>query len=436
MAALALSACEAPPTTEAVRPYHLAARVSSSGDRIGLRFTAEIRGTIVSEAVVTLSGPPGAHPRFNMESDGGGDRQTAAFSVAPQGGSLTVDTELSGVSGVIPGETRLHVVLAGTSAYSVGSALIEAPESLVVGAPCDPTGLWSLCPPDSVCAGLPPTCTGAVPALTHLGFFSRTHGPEILAAGTDPTGVLAAVRLEFLDATGASILVDLDNDGAPESGSFEVEATATDGAFLLRLVTAETFPDLVPRIRAAPIDVTGRAFAPLEAAYGPAPVSGVGDACDPRGFVGCAPEAVCLGATASTCTPVAPLREAACTEAPFLEAGGSATLCTIAKPLWTVPAGCAPGDTSALPEAVVRVRSTAGGSLTVRFDQDVTQIDPVLSVRAVCDGSEPLACMDDGPDGPWPEAVLDLLPGEERTLVIHAWGETGGCFTMRATQTD
>lgn len=385
---------------------------------------------------MTLSGPPGAHPRFDTDSDGVGDRQTAAFSVTPQDGTLTVDTALSGVSGVQPGETRIHITLTGVVAYSLGSVIVEPPESVAEGAPCDPTGLWTLCPADSVCAGQPPTCTGTVPTLTHLGFFAHPHGPEILAAGTDPAGVLAALRLEFLDAAGEPTLVDLDNDGAPESGSFQVEAAAADGQFLVRLVPAETFPDLVPRIRAAPIDVTGRAFASLEAAYGPAPVSPVGKPCDPRGFIGCVPEAVCLGATAPTCAAVAPLREAACSEAPVLEVGERATLCAVEQPLWAVPDGCAPGDTSELPEAVVRVRSAAGGALTVRFDQDATQIDPVLSVRTVCDGSEPLACMDDGPDGPWPEAVLDLLPGEERTLVIHAWGETGGCFTIRATEAD
>ncbi|NOU35029.1 MAG: hypothetical protein HOO96_44625, partial [Polyangiaceae bacterium] len=78
------------------------------------------------------------------------------------------------------------------------------------------------------------------PQIERMAYYAGPRGPRILIRGVDgePADLLT-LRLEFLDATGAPVLVDL-GSGTPDTSDLLVNAMATlqDGVFLVDMQSA------------------------------------------------------------------------------------------------------------------------------------------------------------------------------------------------------
>jgi len=376
------------------------------------------------------------------------NEQLVAFA-APVAGQKTfiASVRLRELIGDHPDIAKVEVALRdATGELSADvSADIAAQPVRQLGDACDPAAIEDRCTSGFGCRGTPAQCQeGLAPEVAKVAYLKGEGGTRILVQGVDAEEDVATVLIEFLDAAGQTLLVDLDNDEVPESSEFEVSTidVLADGAFLVKVTPVAGFDLLVPQIAVTATDAAGHVGVRKTAKLAAAPVRAVGQACDANGFDVCNPAtAVCVAAangTSHTCKPKAQLGAAECAAAQILEPDGVAVFGVADGPsLWDAPATCSSGDPTGRPEAVAVLRLSAPAArLTLTTALDGTNFDTVLYLLPGCGAANavPLGCGDDASDGGAAATLeLELVPAGDYLVVVDAWGAEGGSFALSAS---
>ncbi|MCK6551518.1 hypothetical protein L6R52_37125 [Myxococcota bacterium] len=307
---------------------------------------------------------------------------------------------------------------------------------------CDPTFALDRCDFGLGCYGDPATChEGIAPEVTRFAYLRTGEGSVLLFEGTEPDNDLAAMHLEFLDASGAPVYLDLDNDLSPDAATFDVDAegSSRDGEFFFRVDPTADFATLVAQVAATPIDRGAREGARVVAALADPTVRSSGQSCHPLGFDTCATGLVCSPGTPgipNTCRDPSASRTQQCFSTPRLDpARPTGPFVGVAEgaSLWDPPAGCAANEPYGRPEgiAVLRLR-TAATRLVITTDRPETNFDTILYLipRCQADPQPAIACDDDDATTTASTIELENVPAGEYLIVVDAYGSTGGSFGL------
>ncbi|HRE90784.1 MAG TPA: hypothetical protein PK095_16785, partial [Myxococcota bacterium] len=215
---------------------------------------------------------------------------------------------------------------AGLESDFVAADVVE--QALVnQGDACDETYTEDRCQPGLGCRD--GQCQdGLAPEITKLAYLNGQGGVRILVAGTEPEDDIDSLLIEFLDASGSPVLIDLDSDEVPESDSFVINAqgSSTDGTFFVRLDPSAEFESQVKEVAVTATDLADHTGLRKTAKLAPSPVRSAGQGCDPRGFDVCNATSVCAPGTTgttTTCRDKNQLRKAECAAAPILSTDGT-----------------------------------------------------------------------------------------------------------------
>ncbi len=274
------------------------------------------------------------------------------------------------------------------------------------------------------------------PQIERMAYYAGARGPRLLIRGVDRAPAdLLTLRLEFLDAAGAPVLVDL-GSGTPDTSDLLVNAMATleDGVFLVDMQSAPGFDAQVKAIAATPRGRPGKGLRQV-ATLGSPPERAIADTCD-RVFDACASGGICAPSGAEhRCLDGAQARATRCAAAFTLAVGASTVGSTGDVSFWEPPLGCVSAEARTGPEGLVTLHVAQPiAELTVSTDSPDTDFDTVVSVYAGCaaDPHAPIACNDD--DAP-PRSKLtlrDVAPGDY-LVVVDSIGPKGGHYRLSVT---
>ena len=332
----------------------------------------------------------------------------------------------------------------GSASPRVDAAL-ETQLVVALSESCDPTHAFDRCEDGLGCAGDPPVCVpGTTPSLDALAFLTTSRGPRILVRGRDADDDIWRVRLEFLNAGGGPVQLDLDADGTPDSDAFEIDAvnTSVNGDFVVSLEPAENFTSMVQQLAAVAYDTRQEGGNRLMATVVQPPNRANGAACDPYGTDTCLSGSVCypgIPGVPNACGDRISRRNNACRQAPVLSVDDSRLqLAGVAKgvSLWDAPAECAALDPKDRPEGVALLRLPNGASrVTLTTDRPGTGFDTVLYVLDSCTRSNPtvLGCSDDVNSHMGSQVVLRDVAAGDYLIIVDSWNKLGGAFELKAT---
>ncbi len=280
-------------------------------------------------------------------------------------------------------------------------------------------------------------------AIARLAYHPGKTGPHMLFRGTNPGDGALSLKIEFLDAMGTPVTVDLDGDGNPDSSELAIDATPDQlhaGGFFIDLHSAVGFDALVGGIAATPRNGNNEVGARKTAMLGAPPMHATGDDCDPQ-FDACAADAVCapgLATGPSKCATAAGERANRCGAAAKIDSAQlPATTSGVAQgvSLWDPITGCAAPDAVGRPEGVVVLHvAEMAASLTITTARPETNFDTVIYVVPGCAGDTTmaLACNDDNP-APTSQVVLhDVAPGDY-LVIVDSVGANGGMFGLQVS---
>ena len=388
-----------------------------------------------SGAPVNLAGgEPGASAQTRVEFDESLDGQASFVGRATLPRVVRDHPEIATVRVAAEDETGLR-------SNDVEAAVQDQPVQ-DYGDACDPEYLENRCQTGFGCVGEPAACRdGEPPQIVRIAYLREEDGARLLIAGEEPEDDLDVITLDFLDARGEPVLIDLDNDESPESQSFEIDAEgmSLDGDFFVAIEPTETFVAQVERIAATPRDGKGHVGETKVVKLERTPVRGVSATCDARGFDACGTGLTCMPGDPSvrnSCQRVQTLRPRVCEEAAVLDpfvGKMTATGTAAGGSLWDAPSTCAAGDPVGRPEGVVLLRLTAATThLTLSIDAAETTFDTVMYLLDDCaaDGSDALGCSDDTADGASSFLSLGVVPAGDYLVVVDSWGPDGGDFVV------
>ena len=309
------------------------------------------------------------------------------------------------------------------------------------GEACDTTSVADRCTDGLSCTGKPATCqVAAPPSLTRVGYFGGDN-PAQLFLGADPAEDLASLQVNFLDANGKSLVVDLSGDGAGDpASSVLLDARGSLGqTFFFENDPSSTFAASVPKISVIATDASGKSGSPVVATLANLPVVPSGQACDPYGFSLCAVGTVCspgIAGTTNRCTALPTLQGSKCAAAPETAGGVLAGWGAVSgASVWDPPAGCALGTAVNHPESVVSLKLThAVGTLTVSTAVPETDFDTILYVLPDCAASpsQALGCNDDA-EGYASTVTLQNVPAGTYAVVVDSATARTGHFGLTVT---
>lgn len=271
------------------------------------------------------------------------------------------------------------------------------------------------------------------PQIERMAYYAGARGPRLLVRGVDrePADLLT-LRLEFLDAAGAPVLVDL-GSGTPDTSELLVNAMATleGGVFLVDIQSALGFDAQVKAIAATPRGRPGKGTRQV-AALGAPPERAIAAPCDVV-FDACASGGICAPSGGEDrCLDGAQVRATRCAAAATLAVGASTLGSTGDVSFWEPPLGCVSAEARGGPEGLVTVHvAEPTAELTVSTDSPDTDFDTVLSIYAGCSGG-PLACNDDAAPPRSKITLRDVAPGDY-LVVVDSIGAKGGHFRLSAT---
>lgn len=363
--------------------------------------------------------------------------------------SFITEVRLGGVIDEYPNIASVEVALRdSTGAFSDDvRGAVSAQAIRALGDACDAAIVADRCSAGLGCRGTPAQCQeGLAPEVAKVAYLQGEGGTRILVQGVDPEEDVASVLIEFLDASGHALMVDLDNDEVAESSEFEVAAESLGaGAFSVHVVPVAGFEAMVPSIAVTATDAAGHTGVRKTAKLAATPIRSVGQACDLAGFDACNPAtAACVpnvSATvvnAGTCKAKSQLAKSECALAPELVPGAAPIVGVTAGPsLWDAPMTCSSGDPKGRPEGVAVLHLSAPASrLTLTTALAGTNFDSVVYLLPGCGDTTaaPLGCADDAPSGGAAATLeLTLLPAGDYLVVVDSWGAVGGSFALSAT---
>jgi hypothetical protein len=307
-----------------------------------------------------------------------------------------------------------------------------------LGDACDPNVTTDRCAEGMGCSGKPPTCqAGAAPTIASVAYFGGAN-PTELFVGTDHDEDLATITVNFLDAAGKSLTIDLSGSGNFFASSIVLDATgATGQTFFLDNDPVARFASMVPKISAVTTDSLGRTGAPVVATLAIQPLQANGQSCDPRGFTACAIGLACspgvVGA-ANTCAGVPRLQADKCNAAPLSTATGVLAAWGLAggPSLWDPPPGCSNPAYVNRSEGVVALKlDHAATTLTLSTATPETDFDTILYVLPGCPSSskDALGCNDNA-QGYASTVTLTNVPAGVYLVVVDSAGPHLGHFGL------
>lgn len=338
---------------------------------------------------------------------------------------------------------KVEVALIDKDGFESATVEADVTEQAVVGQgdACDDTYTENRCQPGLGCRG--GQCQeGLAPEITKLAYLNGQGGLRILVAGTEPEDDIDSLLIEFLDASGSPVLIDLDSDEVPESDSFEIDAQgkSIDGTFFVRLDPSAEFESLVKEVAVTATDLFDHTGARKTAKLTASPVRSAGQGCDPRGFDVCNATSVCTTGTTgttTTCRDKNQLRKAECAAAPGLSTDGTPMTGFADGPsIFDAPLGCSSGDPTGRAEAVVKlVLDSPAAKLTLSTNHPGTSFDTVLYLVKGCGDSNeaPVGCADESEASAAATLELELVPAGTYLVVVDSWGPEAGVFELSAT---
>ncbi|MBI4815605.1 MAG: hypothetical protein HY791_05085 [Deltaproteobacteria bacterium] len=379
---------------------------------------------------------------FDTDLDGFAD--SGVQTILIQGGDQEWAHLLADFVSRWPAVGRVDIVAkdaSGLASSSVVAPVLDQPNR-DLGQSCDPSYTEDRCLDGLGCRGTPSKCVeGTAPRIARFAYLSTPVGPRILIEGEDLDDDPAYVELEFMNARGEAVEVDLDNDESPDSSSFRIDAMSSSrqGEFFVELRPASTLAEQVVKLAATAVDSRGATGARAVATLSDPTHRTWGQACSTRGFDVCPAAGICSPAGSSanfTCQAAASRRTAVCNQSPVLELSGAPSTVsghTHLESLWDATPGCAPQDPVGMPEGIVRLRVASESRVRLTTDLPETSFDTILYVLPGCaaDGTEAIACSDDAPGTSASSLELTLAPGEY-LVVVDAWSGAGGAFALEA----
>jgi hypothetical protein len=315
------------------------------------------------------------------------------------------------------------------------------------GEMCDPTAKADRCGSRLECSAASSTCLDHVgPTLTKAGYWTTSDGPLLVAAGVDHADDVTQVEIGFLDGSGASVQVNLNNDSAnPQMASSFVETagiSTNDGQVGLQITPTQTFTDVVKAVSLVAVDAAGKRGDAITATLMAQPSRGSGMSCDVHGFDFCSGNSACMPGSADThsCQPITTAQAAACAAAPVVDLSKKQLVVTghnSGSSLWEPAEGCVASTGMHHPETVIKLRVPAAVDLlTLSTDRRETLTDTVLYVISACGTSNPtvLGCNDDLASGNVASAVnlTDVAPGDYY-VIVDSMSNDGGPFGLLVT---
>jgi len=364
--------------------------------------------------------------------------------------SFTAIVTLAGIPAV-PGvlaSVDVSVVDGAGNASASSTAPVVVPPEVGEGSPCDPLFIENRCGADLGCKGTPTVCAPPeAPVLTRLAYLTPAQpelsGPRLLLEGIDADQDVVVVHLEFMDAEGTPVALDLDGDDVGDASTFDLDLSDTDGtaAFAAARDMGLFLQDTVQQIAATAEDAGGRVGERLVATLSTAPIRQAGQACSALGFDVCVDGAVCNpGASGATaCQAVGALRTTQCREAEVMTLSGPGQVSHVGvvdgPSVWDPPTDCSPNDPTDRPEAVVQlVLEQDVARLTITTNTPQTTFDTVMYVLSTCstDGDVALRCADDAEQSVASTIELTGVAAGTYAIIIDSFGPAGGTFGVSA----
>ena len=328
------------------------------------------------------------------------------------------------------------------------TAPVVVPPEVGAGQACDPLFIENRCGADLGCKGTPTVCAPPeAPVLSRLAYLTpaqpETAGPRLLLEGIDADQDVVVVHLEFMDAEGTPVALDLDGDDIGDASTFDLELDDNDGTvnFSAFQEMGLFLQDTVQQVAATAEDAGGRVGERLVATLSTAPIRQSGQACSALGFDVCVDGSVCNpGATGATaCQAEGALRTTQCREAATMTLSGPGEVSLVGvvdgPSVWDPPTDCSPNDPTHRPEAVVQlVLENDVARLTISTNTPQTTFDTVVYVLSTCttDGDVAMRCADDAEQSV--ASTIELLGVAAGTyaIVIDSFGPAGGSYGVSA----
>jgi hypothetical protein len=327
---------------------------------------------------------------------------------------------------------------------------VTLPIEVSAGLSCDPAFVESRCAAGLGCKGTPPVCAPPeAPVLSRLGYLLPAEpdvsGPRLLAEGIDADQDVTVLHLEFMDADGNPVALDLDGDEIAESATFDVAVDDNDGTvnFSAAQEMGLYLQDTVTQIAATPEDAGGLLGERIVTAIAAPLLRQPGQTCSPLGFDVCREGSVCNAPSATAapvCQSTAALRSQQCTSAPVITIGTAGSydiVGTVDGPsVWDVPTGCSANDPTNRPESIVQLRlSMPATRLVISTDTPSTSFDTIVYVLSSCtaEGETALSCADDAEGSIASTIELSGVPAGNYAIVVDSFGPDGGSFGLAIT---
>ncbi len=356
------------------------------------------------------------------------------------GTTFTRTVTLPGILEEYPTIARIDfAVLTAVDKHSIKNfAEVEPQAKANLGKTCDPAFVTDRCAAGLGCSGTPPTCaTAAAPTIDLLAYVAGPDGPHMVLHGTDPAGVVDGMLIEFLDGVGGPQMIDLGNANFTTSQELKVGAGWSAGSFFFDYVAPQGFEGTVSRIAATPLGANKGAR--TTAAFGAVPLKPAGQACDPRGFIGCAAGNVCVRDSATrtnACVGRGAARASAVAASRMIDLGAGQSWATgyaRGASLWDPDPSCVATSVMGRPEGIVRLHVPAEvASLTITTAVEETNFDTVVYLLAGAGETEDSAidCNDDVSGTAGALTVQNLAAGDY-LIVVDSKSTTGGQFGVK-----
>lgn len=262
----------------------------------------------------------------------------------------------------------------------------------------------------------------------------------MLFQGSDQADDVSSMHVEFLDAQGKPLSIDMTGHNDMAS-AFEltVGAASSLGTFFFDNQAAAGFDVMVPQLAATPIGASSGSGARVTAKLAAPPLKAVGQPCDPRGFIGCTTGNLCApGATAGSfvCATAATALGNVAKSAPTVDptkktmAYGYASGASLFEP----PAGCLANGAKGRSEGVVKLHlPSAVASLEISTSRAETNFDTVVYLLpgAVTSAAAAtaIACNDDALGTSSTVFATNLTAGDY-TIVVDSVSSGDGEFAL------
>jgi hypothetical protein len=358
--------------------------------------------------------------------------------------TFTRTVTLAGFMGALPAIATVKGSLIDSLGSSTSvNANVTVQSMKQLGQPCDIHVIANRCAAGLACTGSPATCAqGTSPQISEFVYQRSALGPFIRLRGADPADDVMSIHLEFLNGSGGSVQVVMDDTGDIQS-SVDIDVTGTSvlGSFAFIDEAAAGFDQTVLELAATATGSSTGAGKRVIAVLENQTTAATGHACDLLGFTTCVAGDVCSAqqadggvSSATECVTKSSAQSGAAAVASMLNPAVGHVFAagyTQATNLWgDAPSGCESTPTPGAPESIVLLHLAASAaSVTISADNPETNFYPALFVlpnTGASVGSPALGCTSSWP----PLLTLTDLAAGDYTIVVESRTTGGGQFGL------